>query len=362
MENDISRNDCKSSNKRELPAFVAGLVVLAVTVIIIISGALSRESYEDPEQWLKILSLLALGSLMVRLFAANWTVKIARRQNRRAVRWSWFAFIFPGIVLTIIGLLRKKPLSLDVNENYSPKKQSAILRGRARELYLGREYSLCNDFTEKALELNPGNKKARELRALSLYYQNNLDEAEKEFEKLREVRYRLSVVYYFLGNIAYKKGDFEKASELWENARVKGNGSARYQINRYWNYRGKFLLSKADVKRKLYKPSGRGADLKAFSYIKGIEEIDEFLTREGVSTRITINDLGLVMRFRKIPKTRYVGINFIEIKEFSHNNKNNQVSFKLIDNSRVFLYYNPDLDRRKEMETLKKYYSAATGE
>ncbi len=359
MNKYISGTDYKNSYKREIPAFAAGIIILVVTAMFLFSGALSSETYEDTEQWLKITSWLSILSLIVRLFAANWVSRIARRQNRHSVRWSWIAFILPGITLCIIGLLGKKELTLEVGENLSPKKQSSILRVRANELYLARNFPLAIQFAGKSLEIDPANNKSREIRALAYFYSNLYEESLNDFVKLRDSGYRPGKVYYYLGNIELKKGEFEKASDNWLRAKSKGYGSAKFQLNRYWNYRGKFLLTKGDVKRKLYKHSGRGADLKSINYKNGIEDIDNFLKRGDVKIRTTINDHGLIIRFRKFPKTLYLGVHYIEIEDMSVNKSKQQIYLKLLGKSRIWLNYYPGMDRREELETLKQYYSAA---
>lgn len=359
MNRYISGSEDKSPYKREIPAFAAGIIILAVTAMFLFSGVLSSETYEDTEQWMKITSWLSILSLIVRLFAANWVSRIARRQNRHSVRWSWIAFIFPGITLCIIGLLGRKELTLEVDENLSPKKQSSILRVRANELYLARNFPLSIQFADKSLEIDPENNKSREIRALAYYNTNRPEESFNDFVKLRDSGYRPGKVYYYLGNIELKKGEFEKASDNWLRAKAKGYGSAKFQLNRYWNYRGKFLLSKGDLKRKLYKHSGRGADLKSINYKKGIEEIDDFLKNGDVKIRTTINDHGLIIRFRKFPKTLYLGVHYIEIEDFSVNESKQEIYLKLTGKSRLWLNYYPGMDSRKEMETFKQYYSAA---
>ncbi len=361
MNEYISEPKHETSYKREIPAFIAGLVILVITALFIGSGALARETYEDTEQWMKIVSWLAILSLIVRLFAANWVARIARRQNRRSVRWSWVAFAFPGITLSVIGLLGKKELTLDIDQNLPPRKQSARLGVTANELYISGRYPLSIDFASKAIEIDPENNKCREVRAMAYYHSGLLDESEKDFEKLRDTGFRLGKVYLFLGNIELKKGDFEKAAGYWSKARIKGNGTAKHQMNRYWNYRGRFILKRSDLKKKLYKPSGRGADLKSVKYKKGMEEIDNFLKTGNVKIRTSMSDLGLIIRFRKFPKSLYIGANYLEIEELSVNIDKQEIYMKLTDKNRLWLDYYPYMDRRKELETLKKYYSAATG-
>lgn len=89
--------------EKERDASVAGVFLLLTPVII----AMFQIPVPDSTHLLYYNISLVTLSLIERIVACIWVSKIAKRQNRDHSEWALFAFIFPSIVLIIIGQKRK---------------------------------------------------------------------------------------------------------------------------------------------------------------------------------------------------------------------------------------------------------------
>ena len=89
--------------EKDSDAMTAGISLLVVPIIIRLTGMLT---FETLESYNSAVAILALVSLVIRIFVTLWIVNIANRQNRNSTSWGFFAFFFPSIALICIGFLR----------------------------------------------------------------------------------------------------------------------------------------------------------------------------------------------------------------------------------------------------------------
>lgn len=90
--------------EKEYDAIIFGIFILLFSIIFTVAKPFSFESQESFDQYKVFISISAL---LIRIFSTVWVSNIAKRQNRDTTIWGVLAFLFPSIVLIIIGSLRK---------------------------------------------------------------------------------------------------------------------------------------------------------------------------------------------------------------------------------------------------------------
>jgi tetratricopeptide (TPR) repeat protein len=80
-----------------------------------------------------------------------------------------------------------------------------------------KDFESAREALDKALELQPANLTALRNRAILNLKSENLSAAKKDYELLQRVIPRSHVVYYGLGDIAYKKKDYAEAAKYYES-------------------------------------------------------------------------------------------------------------------------------------------------
>jgi hypothetical protein len=93
------------ANIKEIDATYAGIGILIITIIVLL---IFNSIKNDIENYKIARNAFMLGSFIIRIIVVNWVSKIAKRQNRNWNVWGFFAFLWPGPVLIIIGQLRKR--------------------------------------------------------------------------------------------------------------------------------------------------------------------------------------------------------------------------------------------------------------
>jgi hypothetical protein len=116
------------SYKKETTATAAGAAILLFTVFNIVNEVI------PPNSWF-------IFTAPVRILAVIWTVRISDRQNRDQLGNGIAAFLAPGLVLTIMGLLKKRTLRFKLDTKYLPEVQAQALRKYANEFIRKKRYS-----------------------------------------------------------------------------------------------------------------------------------------------------------------------------------------------------------------------------
>lgn len=84
--------------EKETDAAGVGILLLFVSFGFLLLGGV-----KDPAFYSAIVALGFIGRIVLTV----WCINIAKRQNRDALGWGFFAFFLPSIALIIIGQLRK---------------------------------------------------------------------------------------------------------------------------------------------------------------------------------------------------------------------------------------------------------------
>jgi|JI6StandDraft_1071083.scaffolds.fasta_scaffold102664_1 hypothetical protein len=142
----------------ESHAKTVGVILLLISLLFAINSPIKFDSVESYNQFKFFLSFVAL---VLRIFVIKWVVAIAKRQNRETFGWGILAFFLPSITLIIIGILRKKNVKLEIDNNLSKKENSRILSDKAQKYFNENKYYESILFSKRAIELNAENEKAK---------------------------------------------------------------------------------------------------------------------------------------------------------------------------------------------------------
>jgi len=145
--------------KKETDASGVGILMLVATVLIYI---ISR-NINDKETYKFFFSITSIILLILRIIFTVWGVNIAKRQNRNAAIWGFLTFFLPAISLIILGNQNKLFDNFGIVEKFTNEKNSTIVSEKANLFFQNKEYYKCIVYAEKAIELNPINKFAKEL-------------------------------------------------------------------------------------------------------------------------------------------------------------------------------------------------------
>jgi tetratricopeptide (TPR) repeat protein len=145
--------------QKETDASGVGIfMMIAIVIIYIIS-----RNIDDTETFRIFYSITSLILLILRITFTVWGVNIAKRQNRNATGWGFLTFFFPAISLIILGNQNKLFDNFGIVDKLTNEENSIIVSNKANLFFQNREYYKCIVYAEKAIELNPNNKFAKEL-------------------------------------------------------------------------------------------------------------------------------------------------------------------------------------------------------
>ena len=345
-----------SNYQKETEATIVGIILFFTPVIIAATGFLkfdNLESYNDAKIW------VAISSLTIRIVVTIWVVGIAERQNRSSNNWGWFTFLLPSIALIIIGQLRKLRLKMNIDNSLSIEQQTKILLVKARNLFSDSRHIECIEVINKILEIDNENYEAFRIRAISFYEMNNLKEAFRDFMQLHSSNEYLEETNFYLGNINFMNKNFEEAIEFWDKAKSLGNEDASTQLSRYWDFRGKYFLTREELSKKLnikilIKTDSSFKILLGTKYINGIEEFDNIEKRDKFKEEIFVNKFGIAIQFSSILKKYFVGISFTEIKNIIFEKNSTTLIFEFFDNKKLYFEYNDKLDSNHVLKFIIK--------
>lgn len=145
--------------RKETDASSVGILILITSVIIYII----LRNVNDSETFQIFYSITTMILLILRITLTVWGVNIAKRQNRNTTGWGFLTFFFPAISLIILGNQKKLFDNFGIVEKLTNEENSIIIADKANIFFQNREYYKCIVYSEKAIELNPNNKFAKEL-------------------------------------------------------------------------------------------------------------------------------------------------------------------------------------------------------
>ena len=97
--------------------------------------------------------------------------------------------------------------------------------GLEGDYYMNRRYSLI-EFYQELKEHYPIDPRCRFFLLDQLLVDNRLDEAEAVLAEIREIAPRHVLVHFYEGDIAHKRGEFDKALALWDKGVTDYDGDA----------------------------------------------------------------------------------------------------------------------------------------
>jgi len=274
------------------------------------------------------------GSLILRYIISQWIVKIAFRQNRDSFNWGFFAFISPMLSLIIIGILKKLRFNIDmIIEN----DLSALLE-KANKYYSFYMYYECIEVLNKAENKHPQKFSSYGLRGCAYYYLENYEKAKIDFNKIinTEDKYT-AIAELFMGNIAFKEHDKEKAIQYWLKAKEKNNQAAINNLKKYHDYTHKYFLSKAELLEKL--GDTEYVDYAQAIYMGNLFLADNKQNLQNSDVEIQEHKNGLCLKFRKTFSASYIAVAFYEIESCTYCTDTNQFAVFLTDKNSLTLDY-----------------------
>jgi hypothetical protein len=145
---------------KETDATSIGVIILVSSLLLLIFQPFK---FDDIDTYNQVKAISSIVALILRIFITVWVVNIAKRQNREASGWGFFAFFLPSIALIIIGQQKKIFAKFEIDNSLSNEENSLILTEKAQAFLNENKYNECIRFTEKAIEFDSNNKKASEL-------------------------------------------------------------------------------------------------------------------------------------------------------------------------------------------------------
>ena len=96
---------------RDLAAtFVGGLLII-LSIILVLTGVYESLFYSESSA-----AILFFGFVW-KVFAILWVIRIAEKQNRDLLGWGILGFLLPSVTLFIIGLFKKNPDKISINDS-----------------------------------------------------------------------------------------------------------------------------------------------------------------------------------------------------------------------------------------------------
>lgn len=324
--------------KKETAATTVGVLLLTASVFLY----LYSKSYElNTANIQDILAFSVVLSLILRISITVWVVNIATRQNRNPSGWGFFAFILPVIALVIIGQMQKLKLKIEIDETHSAPQKIAILQSLANRLFLQNRSTETLEVLDKLSELKPETHKTVLMRAESLYQLEEYEKAKPYFTALAEAGQFLDKSNLYLGILEAKNYKFDEAINYWQLAKDNGSEGTQYFLDKYLNYKGKFLLSEIEIDKKMgkpiYGPNNQLRDQLDVKYLAGLIDADSIPDLDKYETDFILYQYGFCVKLSKLFKAKQFMISYSEILDITQPNE--QLNFILFDKTVIRFRY-----------------------
>jgi tetratricopeptide (TPR) repeat protein len=281
-----------SDYQKESEATIVGVLLLLIPLVINLTSVLSFEnvnSYRDAKMWISI------SSLIVRLISTNWAVKIIKRQNRNTTIWGLFTFFFPSFSLIIIGQLQKLKLKIEIDDSLPKEEQISILIMNAKELFSDKRYNETIFLVNRVIEIDNENFEAKLLRGISNFHLKEYENAQNDFQTLKEIEIYKEQVLLYLGIIESYNFNYEKAINYWIESNKTENIKAQFYLDIYSNFKGKYLLDKINLHKKIgpkIEINGMVSNEQFLSYKKGMSFTEDSLNLHNFKTEFILHEYG----------------------------------------------------------------------
>ncbi|MCF8294000.1 MAG: GYF domain-containing protein [Chitinophagaceae bacterium] len=342
-----------SGYKKQSEATIVGVFMffLPIAVYVITYTAFHESSNYNSD----LSAIMLFFSILSRVGGSLWVYYISMNQNRNHVSWAILGFFLPSVSLIIIGLLDRLPV--EINIDYSLPENERIKRLIDRSIELKEQGRLDNEFLhiQAALNIDPKSELALLKKAEYIYGNNlNRDIPLKIFRSLCNSHEFGPVANYFVGKMLIETGIIEEARMHLKTAKEQGNEMAAELYTRHFELRGKYKLSREELKTKL---SGNITKIFPGSYIDGLKELDSDDTISGMLD-IHINNQGISLESKKLEV--FVGIQYSEMFDIVREPEGDYITLYLFDNTQVRLGYGKEFDTNSDcLKTLTRNFKAA---
>jgi tetratricopeptide (TPR) repeat protein len=347
------------SYQKETDATGIGIIVLIILLTLVVVKPFSFDNEYSYNQFRQIAAIL---DIVFRIAATIKVVNIAKRQNRNNTNWGWFAFFLPTFALIIIGQLRKLKLIIEIDGNLSKGEQVKTLITKANELYSGNRIKEAVEVVNKAIELDNQNYQAVLIRAKSLFKLEEYNKAINDFEVLKEAEEFLDQVYLHLGIIESINCNYVKAIDLWKIAEENESTHARIYLDRYVNYKGKYLLNQNEINKKLGCEETFNEiefSRQYLNYLNGISTADDIPQIDRYKTEFILHEFGFRFKLSKLFKSYEFAISYTEISTIKM--EGTILNFGLSDNTVISFRYESKNDTIGKLERIYKNFTHKTG-
>lgn len=96
---------------RDPAAIIVGGLLIFLSIIFVLTGIYDSIFYSESSE-----AFLFFGFIW-KVFAVFWVIRIAEKQNRDLLGWGILGFLLPSVTLLIIGLLKKNPDKISINDS-----------------------------------------------------------------------------------------------------------------------------------------------------------------------------------------------------------------------------------------------------
>ena len=96
---------------RDLAATIVGGLLIILSIILVLTGVYESLFYSESSE-----AILFFGFVW-KVFAILWVIRIAEKQNRDLLGWGILGFLLPSVTLFIIGLFKKNPDKISINDS-----------------------------------------------------------------------------------------------------------------------------------------------------------------------------------------------------------------------------------------------------
>ena len=353
---DIENLKYDQTYTKPIDATFVGVGLLIISNYILFSGATA-----DIEP-----AVVALINLIYRILITIWVVSLAKVQNRNQIGWGIFAFILPTLSLIIIGLLRKKIKTVNLDRFINNKQKIEYCINKAAEC-LSKENTFDSlAYINAAIKMDENNIQVRELRGKILFQLKNLEAASDDFLFVLRGNTNADMANLYLGKIELQNKNSEKALEYWLRINEESNSypEIRKLIDMYHTYTGTYLLEKSSALKKV--PESfflvRGWHvLRNVIYLGGLDEIDSKYGITNLVATLHIYNHGLYFEIEEGTEGLNVVIAYYEIESIILNEEENEFHMALIDRQTVSFQYRGPLPLTDTLKEISKVYEISTG-
>jgi tetratricopeptide (TPR) repeat protein len=170
--------------------------------------------------------------LIAKFIIALIVTKSANNIGRIGILWFIFSLFFTGLAMIIHGSIKKKVIPKNFG-TYSNTEKSKYLSGYA---FLISKLGFNNDalfYVQKAIDYNPNNFFAYDVRGYIKYYLNDYESALIDVDYSIEKEDNSAGKYHHRAHIKFKLNDSEGACKDWKKASKMGDQNAKIAYKKH---------------------------------------------------------------------------------------------------------------------------------